>query len=338
MEGVQCQARTKLGLACKLTGSMNPQDNPAYCWRHQQCNTKPIINTKTNPLIDLPNDLFKLVMLELPYEDLKSLCRTDKRSAKLCGDQNFWREKVGRDFNIVSDEIPLQLVDNTKIWAAISMNLTAKQRQSYVPTWQDFYKYVYPLHNMLFTVDELKQFDKLQDIITTHITANTTVVNGIYFWDFKPYLSESFEPAAELRRAHRDALIEHRNVYISVPASSQNVTFTVDQAEQAYWLYRLFWYKGYSTGSTGLSPGVFALPFPIYHELYDYQAFHQAESSLEEQMYNLGDDGIYGQVYDTLDGYIEVPLDDLIIPAGQMPELDRYYDLDTSQRETIQVI
>jgi hypothetical protein len=267
-----------------------------------------------NALAKLPVDLFKALMWELPYEDIKVLCRTDKRAARICNDDNFWRQKSANDFQTVSNVIPLNF-----------------------PTWKKFYQYVYPLSNMLFTREELSKFDQLQDIIRDNIVNHATLVDGVYYWNFD--VSESFDFALDLANDSIDALIGELPIHIVVPASLRDIHYTDDQAEQGYWFDRLISYKGYSL--EGVGEGIFSLPFPMYRDLYNYIAFKLNKPTLIEQMQTENDDihnrfkNLYIPVYDTIDNYSPVPLPDFVIPAGQMPELDRYYDLTTSRREQI---
>lgn len=314
----QCQELTKAGFQCKSRSSKRDSHNPAFCWRHQNCDKQPVKHqktpNKTNPIAAVPADVIQLVMLELPYKDLKSLCRTDRRAAKICNDELFWEKKAMLDFNLNLDVIPLAF-----------------------PTWKKFYQYIYPIHNMLFTEDELNQFDKIQDIIQAQIIDNATLVDGVYYWNFD--VSDSFDLALDV--ASDGNLESEFPMYISLPASLRGVNYNEDQGEQGYWFDRLISYKGYDLD--GIGEGIFALPFPIYRDLYNYVAFKLNQPNLFDQMRiedaNLANNyvGLYVPVYSAFENYHgrEGLLQELIIPAGQMSELDRYYDLTSSRRRDI---
>ena len=49
-------------------------------------------------LADIPLELDKNVLLELSDEDLVSACKTDKRAADMCADDNFWNERLKHIF------------------------------------------------------------------------------------------------------------------------------------------------------------------------------------------------------------------------------------------------
>lgn len=54
-------------------------------------------------LSELP-EINTLILLDLPYEDLMSACLASKEIYQVCQDQNFWRQKIIRDFGL--DVIP----------------------------------------------------------------------------------------------------------------------------------------------------------------------------------------------------------------------------------------
>lgn len=52
-------------------------------------------------LDNLPTDILLLVALELPPEDLMSLCNTNKKfNERICGNDDFWYNKIQKDFNV----------------------------------------------------------------------------------------------------------------------------------------------------------------------------------------------------------------------------------------------
>lgn len=50
-----------------------------------------------------------LILLELPYKDLTRVCQSNKEIYKICQDENFWRQKVLRDFPDSASYKPQQL-------------------------------------------------------------------------------------------------------------------------------------------------------------------------------------------------------------------------------------
>ena len=73
-----------------------------------------IKSTKTKssfPLNELPPDVQGITALNLPYEDVLNLCKTNKRLSNVCQNPDFWRRKILKDF---PDEVTPESLDKLK--------------------------------------------------------------------------------------------------------------------------------------------------------------------------------------------------------------------------------
>jgi hypothetical protein len=48
--------------------------------------------------IPVVNDALRTIMMELDYKSLKAFCETDRAAAALCADENFWAQKIEKDY------------------------------------------------------------------------------------------------------------------------------------------------------------------------------------------------------------------------------------------------
>lgn len=85
---------------------------------------------------DLPLDVIRLTMLELPYHDIISMCQTEQKVRMVCQDEKFWRAKIVHDFKeeALGDPYLLPELSNRGIY----IFLLASRDRMYVPGAENF--------------------------------------------------------------------------------------------------------------------------------------------------------------------------------------------------------
>ena len=120
-------------------------------------------------IINQPYDTLKLTALKLSYEDIISLCKSSKKLARLCRDNEFWKNKILKDYPNVN----LNELSSTKYKAEYlllySLQLQKEAREEHNnPDDKEFVK-LQEKYNMIrmksgykeLTGKNLKQADKI---------------------------------------------------------------------------------------------------------------------------------------------------------------------------------
>ncbi len=53
---------------------------------------------ENNSLVNLPSDMVKLILFNLPINDIQSLCISNKELFPVCNDDSFWMNKIFHEF------------------------------------------------------------------------------------------------------------------------------------------------------------------------------------------------------------------------------------------------
>ena len=52
------------------------------------------------PLARVPDEILKLMLITLPYQDILGKCATSKQYARICRDRTFWADKAKQDYGV----------------------------------------------------------------------------------------------------------------------------------------------------------------------------------------------------------------------------------------------
>ena len=52
------------------------------------------------PLSNIPDEVLKSMLIDLPYHDILDKCTTNKQFARICSNRIFWADKAKQDFNV----------------------------------------------------------------------------------------------------------------------------------------------------------------------------------------------------------------------------------------------
>lgn len=106
----------------------------------------------------LPDDILKKIALELDYDDLIRYCQANKEFSMICGNENFWIDKIYHDFNTL---IQLDIGDKLqKIYVkpGTQKYYPSSRSRAHPISSRDFYQLIFTSNNTFITEDDLNKY------------------------------------------------------------------------------------------------------------------------------------------------------------------------------------
>ena len=68
------------------------------------------------PLSRIPDEILKLMLITLPYQDILNKCTSNKQFARICRNRNFWADKAKQDFGVSIQTFHLKQGQPAKVY------------------------------------------------------------------------------------------------------------------------------------------------------------------------------------------------------------------------------